>query len=330
MSGPSIIDQLSQVFPPKPKFTEKDLPDLHGKVYLITGANTGLGKELAQMLYAKHAKVYIAARSEEKALRAIDSIKEAAPQSSGDLAFIHLDLADLSTIKASAQKFIEKDERLHVLFNNAGVMKPAPGSKTAQGYELQLGVNNVGTFMFTKLLTPVLAATASAEPRGTVRVIWVGSSAGETPMAPKGGVPMDNLDYHKEMGWFPKYAISKAGNYLQGAEYARRHRSDGIVSVSLNPGNLDSELWRNQSYLVGKLLQWFVLHPPINGAYTELFAGLSPEVTMEKTGSWIVPWGRFMNSRKDLFEATKTKSEGGSGTAGDFWEWNERQVQPYL
>ncbi|KAI5925275.1 hypothetical protein F4810DRAFT_708661 [Camillea tinctor] len=330
MSGPSMMDQLSQAFPPKPGFTEKDLPQLRGKVYLITGANTGLGKELAQMLYSKHAKVYIAARSEAKALDAMNDIRRAEPGSSGDLVFIKLDLADLSTIKASAQKFLERENKLHVLFNNAGVMKPAPGSKTVQGYELQLGVNNVGTFMFTKLLTPVLAATAKAEPSGLVRVVWVGSSAGELPMSPKGGVPMDNLDYHKDLGWFPKYCISKAGNYLQGAEYARRHKADGILSITVNPGNLDSELWRNQPYVVGKILKWFFLHPPIKGAYTELFAGLSPEVTMENTGGWVVPWGRFMRSRKDLYEATKRKSEGGSGIAKEFWEWNEKQVEPYL
>ncbi|KAI8631156.1 hypothetical protein F5Y19DRAFT_473555 [Xylariaceae sp. FL1651] len=330
MSGPSLMDQISQIYPPKPGFTEKDLPQLHGKVYLITGANTGLGKELARMLYSKNAKVYIAARSEAKGLQAIEAIKEAEPNSSGELAFIRLDLADLRTVKASAQEFLKRETKLHVLFNNAGVMKPATGAKSAQGYELQLGVNNVGTFMFTKLLTPVLAATAKTEAAGTVRVVWVSSSAGEAPLAPKGGVPMDNLDYHNDMGWFPKYCISKAGNFLQGAEYARRYKADGILSISLNPGNLDSELWRNQPYVVAKFLKWFVLYAPINGAYTELFAGLSPEVTMEKSGGWVVPFGRFMRPRKDLGEATKTEAEGGSGIARKFWEWNEEQVRSYL
>ncbi|KAH8167400.1 hypothetical protein CIB48_g828 [Xylaria polymorpha] len=283
-SGPSLWDQLSQVFPPKPGFTERDLPQLHEKVYLITGANTGLGKELGRMLYSKHAKVYIAARSEARANAAIDDIKKAEPASQGELVFIKLDLADLSTIKASAQNFLQREKKLHVLFNNAGVMKPDPAhSKTAQGYELQLGVNNVGTFMLTKLLTPILVATAKTEAPGAVRVVWVGSSAGEAPPAPKGGVPLDNLDYHNDLGWFPKYCISKAGNYLQGAEFARRYQGDGILSITLNPGNLDSDLWRNQSYIMGKILKWFVLHPLINGAYTELFAGLSPEVTMEKS-----------------------------------------------
>jgi retinol dehydrogenase-12 len=76
------------------------------------------------------------------------------------LAFLRLDLADLTTIKASAEEFLSKETKLHVLFNNAGVMCPPQGSKTPQGYELQLGTNNIGTFMFTKLLTPILNATA--------------------------------------------------------------------------------------------------------------------------------------------------------------------------
>ena len=70
--------------------------------------------------------------------------------------------------------------------------------------------------------------------------------------------------------------------------------------------------------------------PAIMGAYTELFAGLSPDVTMEKSGGWIVPWGRFMKIRKDLYEATKTQEEGGSGIAKAFWEWTEDQVKSYL
>ncbi|KAI0554300.1 hypothetical protein F4679DRAFT_527869 [Xylaria curta] len=329
--GPSVWDQLSQAFPPKAGFTERDLPQLHGKVYLITGANTGVGKELARILYSKDAKVYVAARSEAKASAAIEDIKKTEPTSKGELVFIKLDLADLSTIKASAQDFLNRETKLHVLFNNAGVMKPDPtGAKSAQGYELQLGVNNVGTFMFTKLLTPTLAVTARTEAPGVVRVVWVGSSAGESPMAPTGGVPLDNLDYHKDMGWFPKYAISKAGNYLQGSEFARRHKGDGILSVSLNPGNLDSDLWRNQSYLMGLFLKWFILYPQINGAYTELFAGLSPEVTMEKSGAWIVPFGRFMRPRKDLKEATRSEAEGGSGVAEKFWKWNEEQIASFL
>jgi retinol dehydrogenase-12 len=94
-----------------------------------------VGKEVAQILYSKHAKVYIFARSPEKANKTIEFIKQAFPQSEGELCFIQLDLNDLCTIKKSAEQFLAKETKLHVLFNNAGLMQPPSGSTSAQGYE---------------------------------------------------------------------------------------------------------------------------------------------------------------------------------------------------
>ncbi|KFA66451.1 hypothetical protein S40285_08529 [Stachybotrys chlorohalonatus IBT 40285] len=320
-----------QAFPSAPRYTEKDVPSLAGKVYIVTGANTGVGKALAKILYAADARVYVAARSSDKASAAIAEIKQEYPSSNGELAFLPLDLADLSTIKGSVQQFLDKETRLDVLFNNAGVMHPADGSVTAQGYELQLGVNCLGSFLLTKLLTSILIATAKTQPEGKVRVVWVASSAAEMPyFSPAGGMPMDNLDYHIPKDRMTKYAVSKAGNYFHGTEYARRYKADGIVSVPLNPGNLSSDLWRSQVSVARMFLNTFVLHEPKYGAYTELFAGISDEVTLEKTGSWVVPWGRFESIRPDIQEAAKTKEEGGTGNAQAFWEWSEEQVKPFI
>lgn len=244
-----------------------------------------MGKELARILYTKNATIYLAARSLQKAESAISSIRQSAPNSSGTLTYLHLDLADLSTIKTSAQEFLSKETKLHVLFNNAGVMAPPQGSKTKQGYELQLGTNCIGTYMFTKLLTPLLITTAKSEPPSTVRVVWVSSSAAEG-LSPRYGIDMNNLDYHEDKSPRAKYGISKAGNYLQGTEFAKLYKGDGIVSVPLNPGNLDSELYRTQGRWMVRVLRWFVLHPPVLGAYTELYAGLSPEVGIERSGDW--------------------------------------------
>ena len=254
----------------------------------MTGSNAGVGKEVARILYAKHAKVYIAARSEEKAASAIESIKASCPSSEGALTFLKLDLADLTTIKASADEFLSKESKLHVLFNNAGVMRPPKGSVTAQGYELQLGVNNIGTFMFTKLLTPTLAQTAASESAGSVRIVWVSSIGAELASHSPGGVPFDELDnYQHEKKWeFYLYGVSKAGNYLHAAEFARRHGDQGIVSVPLHPGNLDSDLYRTINPLISAVMRRVVLWPSVYGAYTELFGGLSPAVTMEKSGGW--------------------------------------------
>lgn len=249
----------------------------------MTGSNTGLGKEVAQILYSKNAKVYMMARSEEKTKKAIDSIKTSEPSSSGDLIFIRLDLADLPSIKTSAEEFLRREQNLHVLFNNAGVGYPEKGSKTKQGYELQLGVNCVGTFALTKYLTPSLVATAKISPPNTVRVVWVSSSAAEGT-SPKDF--MDNVERIEEKRSYTQYFVSKLGNYLHATEFAARHRADGVLSVPLNPGHLDSDFWRTQGPITSCLLRKTVLYPSIFGVYTVLFAGFSPEVTLEKSGAF--------------------------------------------
>lgn len=331
----SFKSSWTQFAPPKPTFTDKDIPaDHQGKVYIVTGANCGMGQELARVLYTKHAKVYIACRSVDKATKAIAHIKDSAPKSKGELIFLCLDLADLAKVKAAAQAFLVQESQLHILFNNAGVMVgPAdPPLRTAQGYELALGVNCIGTFLFTKLLTPVLAATARSSPADSVRVVWL-SSFGLGQYAPQDrGIDLDNLDYHIPKPHVERYGISKCGDWLLGVEYARRVRADGIVSVPINPGNVRTQLARDQTWGL-KMIANAVVYPIINGVYTQLFAGFSPEVTVEKadwTTNWIIPWGRFAPLRPDLHKATKSVVEGGNGNAQKFWEWNEEQVKHYL
>lgn len=221
-----------------------------------------MGEQLARILYQHNAKVYIAARSETKASKAISQMKSQFPESKGQLVFLHLDLDDLTTIKSSADDFLSKEDRLDVLWNNAGVMVPPQGTTTKQGYEAQLGTNNVAPFLFTKLLHPVLARTAKQAPAHSVRVVWVSSSAAEH-FSPHGGIDFDNLDYQKDKTpWF-KYGMSKAGNVLHSSEFAKRARGEGIISVvsghtrldfdilllmrpqSLNPGNLKTDLQRH-------------------------------------------------------------------------------------
>jgi NAD(P)-dependent dehydrogenase (short-subunit alcohol dehydrogenase family) len=196
----------------------------------VTGSSSGVGKELAQILYSHNAKVYLAARSADKTNAAIESIKAAFPNSKGEAIFLHLDLDDLTTIKASANEFLSKEDKLNVLWNNAGVMVPPQGSKTKQGYELQLGTNNLAPFLFTKLLTPILIKTVKLEPPGTVRVVWTSSSAAEVA-SPKNGVDMSNLNYAVDKPSWHKYGVSKAGNILHSKEFASRYAGDGLISV---------------------------------------------------------------------------------------------------
>lgn len=213
--------------------TEKNLPDQTGKVFIVTGGNSGVGRELVQILYSRHAKIYVASRSESKAMTAINETKQKYTSSTGELHFLYVDLNDLGSVKAAAALFLGKERKLNVLWNNAGVMIPPQGSLTAQKYELQLGTNNVAPFLFTKLLTPLLLETAKTSHAGAVRVVWVASSAADR-FPPEGGVDMSNLDYKNDKGAWYKYGVSKAGNILHAKEYAKRYGSGGILSfVSL-------------------------------------------------------------------------------------------------
>ncbi|KAI0555555.1 short-chain dehydrogenase [Xylaria curta] len=322
----------TQFFPPKPTFTEENLPDLTNRVYIVTGANTGVGKQLARLLYSKNAKVYVAARSETKANEAIQDIKKSHPSSMGALIFLHIDLNDLSSVKASAEKFSSMETKLHVLFNNAGVQNLNKGANTVQGYEHHLGINAIAPFLFTKLLTPILARTAQAEAStpGSVRVIWVSSQGTELSGMKSIGLDIDNLDYHNDASDLVKYALSKVGNWMHGVEYAKRHKTDSIISIPLNPGNLTSDLYRENKEFGLRLAIKLMGHPAVEGAYTELYAGLSPDITIEKTGSWVIPFGRIGEIRKDLQEAARSKEEGGNGNAAKFWDWTEEQVKQYI
>ena len=148
---------------------------------IVTGSNAGVDKEVTQSLYSKRAKVYVAARSEKKASRAIADMKKAWPQSNGMLFYQHLDLSDLATIKTSVERFTSQESKLLVLFNNAGLqtLNPEGLNKTTQGHEIHLRVSVVGNFLFTKLQTQIVVATAKAEPPNAVRVVWVLSLATE-------------------------------------------------------------------------------------------------------------------------------------------------------
>lgn len=266
------------------------------------------------MLYSRNAKVYAACRSEEKALRIIEDIKKkAGSKSTGEITFLHLNLADLASVKSCAAVFLARESKLHVLFNNAGVMTgPAtPAPRTAQGHELAPGVNCIGAFLLTKLLTPTLVATARTEPPNTVRVVWP-SLFGLLQFSPEDrGIDMSNLDYHIPKPGIDRYGISKCGTWLLGVEYARRYKVDGVVSIAISPGNVLTELARDAALwlkLIGhavvykyvtspcprnasSILTWCRLdYRVMFGVYTQLYAAFSPDVAIYKA-DWTNEWG---------------------------------------
>ncbi|KAG6331483.1 hypothetical protein ID866_7607 [Astraeus odoratus] len=158
-------------FPPAPTVTIEDIPDMTGKVVLITGANAGIGKETARVLLTKNAKVWIACRDTARGEAALKDLKESTGR---EAQLLKLNLANLRSIKQAVEEFLSKETQLHVLCNNAGVMGPDVKLLTDDGYDLQFGTNVVGHFYLTKLLLPTLLSTAKSS-EGTVRVVNVSS-----------------------------------------------------------------------------------------------------------------------------------------------------------
>ncbi|KAL8718943.1 MAG: hypothetical protein Q9225_003987 [Loekoesia sp. 1 TL-2023] len=324
----SLRTQWTQLFPPKHHpLTESNLPNQDGKVFIVTGGNSGVGLELVEILYSKNATVYMASRSEDKASDAVKAVRARNTAATGRLEYLHLDLNDLTTVKASAATFAERESALHVLWNNAGISNVPAGTQTEQGLEQHMGVNCVGPFLFAQLLVPQLRAAAAAALKGSVRVVW-SSSALVDSTAPPGGLILNELSSPLREP-VRNYAMSKAGNWMLAAEWDRRFGHEGILSLTQNPGNLSTNIWQHTSWILRIILKP-VLYKPRNGAHTMLWAGLSPDVREEDGGRYAVPWGRWHpDPRQDILQSLKSKEEGGTGTAQDFWEWCKKQTSQY-
>lgn len=326
----AIRNVYTQMFPPSPTFTEEHIPSQTGKIFIVTGGSDGVGFELIRILYSKGAKIYVASRSESKAEAAIKSITANPTSTPGQLHYLHLDLSDLSSVKEAAEQFARQEEKLDVLWNNAaiGVGALPNESKTKQGHEIHVGTNCLGPFLFTQLLAPKLKEAAKKAPKDSVRIVWA-SSAVVDSMAPKGGLSICELDSPTSDQNYT-YTISKAGNWLLASEFARRVESDGIISITQNPGNLNTNLLAGLPKVM-KMLVKPLLYPAKMGAYTNLWAGLSPEVKGKDGGRYVIPWGRWHGCpRRDIWGGFMSKEEGGTGEAGEFWGWCEERTKEFV
>ncbi|KAJ6487467.1 hypothetical protein C8R47DRAFT_979078 [Mycena vitilis] len=241
------------MFPP-PFLPERDMPDLSGKVLCDTETllqrSAGIGYETVKQLLLKDAKVYLAARSEEKASAAINRLEA---ETNRKAIFLRLDLADLPSVRTAAETFLALESRLDILFNNGGVMNCPPDMLTAQNHDLQFGTNVIGHFFFTELLLPALAKSHE-ETKIPARVLHT-SSIGHN-FAPGDGMDFVSLQGGSERdAWLKKkgsfmrlYGESKIGNIIISNYFAKNH-SDVLVSCSLHPGGIKTELSRYVHWL---------------------------------------------------------------------------------
>ena len=211
-------------------------------------------RDRCKVLYSAGATVYIGARNEKLVRAAMDDItatKAASHAEGGQMKFLHVDLADLESVQRAAEVFKAQERKLDVLWNNAGLSLPPTGSKSAQGHELTTATNCLGPFLLTRLLLPQLEAAArhvsqTPDAKDTVRVVWT-SSLLVDQVSPLGGVQMNLIDEPPQtwMARAAQYSASKAGNYFLASEFAKRYTErTGVISLTHNPGNLKTKVWR--------------------------------------------------------------------------------------
>ncbi|KAJ6490453.1 NAD-P-binding protein [Mycena vulgaris] len=300
------------MFPPKAKWSASQIPDLSGKVVLVTGGSGGIGKETAKILLGKNAHVYIAARNATTGEQAVKELTKATGKTP---VFLKVDLADLKSIKAAVQEFRSKETKLDILFNNGGVMFPPLEKTTVDGYDLQFGTNVLGHFYLTKLLLPELFAGAQSSPDGKARVVNT-SSMGHMLMP---GLDFDTFkDGPARKKSDPKklYGQSKFANVVFSNELARRYADRGIVSIALHPGNIKTDLSRHSSRVEQALTGW-MLYPISLGVLTQLYAGTTAEA-LQYNGKYLIPWARVGKPHPDTDNAEQ---------AAKLWDWLDAQVK---
>nr|XP_010974909.2 retinol dehydrogenase 11 [Camelus dromedarius] len=235
---------------------------LPGKVAVVTGANTGIGKETAKELAKRGARVYLACRDVQKGELVAREIQTMTGNQ--EVLARKLDLADTKSIRTFAEGFLAEEKHLHILINNAGVMM-CPYSKTADGFEMHMGVNHLGHFLLTHLLLEKLKESAPS------RVVNVSSLAHHL-----GRIHFHNLQGEKFYNAGLAYCHSKLANILFTKELARRLKGSGVTAYSVHPGTVNSDLVRHSSVMrFFWLLFSFFFKTPQQGAQTSLYCALT-------------------------------------------------------
>jgi NAD(P)-dependent dehydrogenase (short-subunit alcohol dehydrogenase family) len=240
---------------------------LHGRVCLVTGATSGIGKVTATALAAEGATVVVVGRNPAKTEAVVDRIRIETknPEVEGLLA----DFTDLEQVRGLAATFRQRHDRLSVLVNNAGTFyntrHPAPG-----GVEMTFQVNHLAHFLLTHLLLDLLAAGAPA------RIVNVASEAHRYD-----NMDFDNLGFARGYFGFRAYARSKLANVLFTYEMQRRFGADGLWTVNaVHPGDVATDMWRTNFPVIGPALKWFMSLrslTPEEGADNTIYLAGSPD-----------------------------------------------------
>jgi NAD(P)-dependent dehydrogenase (short-subunit alcohol dehydrogenase family) len=254
-------------------WTAENIPDLSGKVAIVTGANSGIGYATARALARKEAAVILACRNKEKGEAAVRQITQAYPEAKAE--FMSLDLSDLASVHRFADEFASHYVQLDILINNAGIMW-APFSKTADGFENQFATNHLGHFALTGLLLDHIVRTPQA------RIVTVSSWGHRF-----GKIDFDNLNAEKGYDGERAYGQSKLANLLFTYELQRRFEVAGVdaIAAAAHPGATVTNLpasWTavnpRAHWRVVRMLNSFIGQKPEMGALPTLYAATAPDV----------------------------------------------------
>jgi NAD(P)-dependent dehydrogenase (short-subunit alcohol dehydrogenase family) len=290
-------------------FSEDSVPDQTGRVALVTGANSGIGFHTARVLAARGAKVVLACRTRSKAEAAEGQIKATVP--GADLTLIDLDLTSLSSVKATADEFTSRFDRLDLLINNAGVMA-TPKGKTADGFEMQFGTNHLGHAALTAHLLPLILAN------GQSRVVNVSSLAHRM-----GRINFDDLQSERRYNAWRAYGQSKLSNLLFTFELQRRLEAVGATAKALaaHPGLAHTNLADSSGGIAGRMMS---IGKPVTRLYTQsaqmgalpsLRAAVDPDV---RGGEYFGPGG-FQETRGHPKQVKARKTAYDTAVAKQLW-----------
>ena len=281
------------------------MTDMKGRVCVVTGANTGIGKETARGLAAMGARVILAGRSEEKMAAAIEDIRETTGNEA--LEFHPLDLASLAAVRESALALAKRDLPLHVLINNAG-MAGFRGT-TVDGWENTMAINHLGPFLFTMLLLDKLKASAPS------RMVMVSSRAHKR---------INGIDFEaqrestRSVTGFPEYCVSKLANILFSRMLGEKLRGTGVTTYSVHPGGVASEIFRK----VPQPFRWILLKFLLTneqGAQTSIYCATDPDLA-DVTG-------RYYTKSREKKPAPLGRNDE---LAKKVWEFSENAVGEFL
>ncbi|MBL0215118.1 MAG: SDR family oxidoreductase [Myxococcales bacterium] len=268
--------------------------DLAGKTFIITGANTGIGKITAKELARQGARVILACRSQSKTDPVIEEIKR--ETGNEQVEFIALDLSDLASVRACAEALLAKAPKIHGLINNAGVVAKR-GSTTKDGYEMTFGTNHLGHYLLTRLLTDRLKQTGGA------RIVNVSSAS---------HYRAKDIDWSavqkptKTVVGLKEYEVSKLANVLFTKELARQLEGSGVTTYAVHPGVVATDAWRRFPNPIRWVIKQFMITPE-QGAQSSLVCATSPELAAQ-SGRYYTTGGKEKRPSKAADDAELAKT----------------------